>query len=164
MDFRTILIDDIYIKKSVKNSYDIKLNNKTIEFITPELYVPFGIENKFNNYFLNLELIKTRDENVELFQYFIESLESKLIDLLEIPNNIFNSQLRITDNNVLVYTKLFQRNNKILTNFKSKENENLNIFSLQKKTYVKLILIIDKLWNYNEKFYYKFKIKEIILC
>ena len=46
MDFRTILIDDIYIKKSVKNSYDIKLNNKTIEFITPELYVPFGIENK----------------------------------------------------------------------------------------------------------------------
>lgn len=164
MDFRTILIDDIYIKKSIRNSYDIKLNNKTIEFITPELYVPFGIENKFNNYFLNLELVKTRDENVELFQYFIESLESKLIDLLEIPKEIFNSQLRITENNVLVYTKLFQRNNKILTNFKNKENENLNIFSLPKNTYVKLILIIDKIWNYNDKFYYKLKIKEIILC
>ena len=70
MKFEDIDIKTITIDKSIKNSYDIKLNNKHIEFWTPELHVPFGLENKFNNYFINLEI--TDNVYAKLFEYFIE--------------------------------------------------------------------------------------------
>ena len=44
MKFDDIDIKNITLEKSVKTSYDIRFNGKSIEFWAPELYVPFGIE------------------------------------------------------------------------------------------------------------------------
>ena len=107
MKFEDIDIKTITIEKSIKNSYDIKLNNKHIEFWTPELHVPFGLETKFNSYFINLEIKDTNYE--QLFQHFIEQFELKLIELLEISKEELNSQLRYTDVNTIVYTKVYEK-------------------------------------------------------
>tara|TARA_B110000285_G_scaffold180357_1_gene203369 strand:+ start:504 stop:995 length:492 start_codon:yes stop_codon:yes gene_type:complete len=162
MKFEDIKFDNITIEKSVKTSFNIKLNNNTIDFWTPILYVPFGLEQKYNNYFLNLEL-KDDNKYVELFQYFIESFESKLIELLNIPKEQFNSQLRYTDNNNILYTKVYQHYKKIITNVKSKGGENMNLFNIDKDCYVCVNLMVDKLWFINNMYYYKFKLKDIII-
>ena len=163
MNFQAVSIDNIQLKRSVKGSYEIKSLGKNIEFWTPELFVPFGLESKYNDYFLNLELIETRDPGVELFQYFIVSLEEKLLELLGAEKEEFNSQLRNTEDNTILYTKLLQKNSKILTEFKNSDNENLNIFNLEKRVYVKLRLFVDRIWFSKNRYFYKYKIKEIVL-
>ena len=162
MKFEDIDIKKITIEKSIKNSFDIKLNNKHIEFWTPELHVPFGLENKFNSYFINLE-INTDNEYTKLFEYFIETLESKLIEVLEIPKDQLNSQLRYTDKNSILYTKVYEKYKKILTNVINKSNEHLTIYNIDKDSYIKANLYIDKLWFINDVYYYKLKLKDIIL-
>ena len=162
MNFETIEIDKITIHDSVKTSYDIKLNDKTIELWTPKLYVPFGLENKYNNYFLNLQL-KGEDNYVKLFYYFIETLESKLIELLNISKEDFNSQLRVSENSCILYTKVYEKYKKIITQIKTQTGDYMNIFNLEKECYIKAKLIIDKIWFIKGKYYYKFKLKEIII-
>ena len=162
MKFEDIDINKITIEKSIKNSFDIKLNNKNIEFWTPELYVPFGFETKFNSFFINLK-IPTDTEYTKLFQYFIESIESKLKDILEISNQELNSQLRYTDGNTILYTKVYEKYKKIITNVKNKSNEPLTIYNIDKDSYIKANLYVDKLWCINDIYHYKFKLKDIIL-
>jgi hypothetical protein len=161
MKFEDIDIKTITIEKSIKNSYDIKFNNKHIEFWTPELHVPFGLETKFNSYFINLEIKDTNYE--QLFQHFIEQFELKLIELLEISKEELNSQLRYTDVNTIVYTKVYEKYKKIITNVKTKSNENMTIYNIDKDSYIKANLYVDKLWYINDIYYYKFKLKDIIL-
>jgi len=161
MNFEHIEIDKITIEKSVKTSHDIKLNNKYIELWTPKLYVPFGLETKFNNHFLNLEL--KGDNYVKLFEYFIETFETKLIELLNIQKEEFNSQLRYTKLNSMLYTKVYEKYKKIITQVKDKNGNFINIFDITNDIYIRANLIIDKLWFINNKYYYKFKLKEIII-
>ena len=163
MKFEDIDINNIVLEKSVKTSYDIRLNGNSIEFWTPELYVPFGIETKFNNYFLNLEL-KGDNNSIQLFQYFIETIESKLIELLDIPKELLNSQIRYNDNFTILYTKVYEKYKKIITDIKNKDNSFVNIFDLEKDNYVNVNLIVDKLWFINGMYYYKFKLKNIVIC
>ena len=163
MKFEDIDINNITLEKSIKTSYDIRFNGCPIEFWAPELYIPFGIESKFNNYFLNLEL-KGDSNSIKLFQYFIETFETKLIELLDIPKEMLNSQLRYTDNNSLLYTKVYEKYKKIITTVKNKDNSFVNIFDLEKDNYVNVNLIVDKLWFIKGMYYYKFKLKDIILC
>ena len=161
MKFEDIDIKKITIDKSIKNSFDIKLNNNYIDFWSPELYVPFGLESKFNNYFINLKI--TDLEYCKLFEYFIETFESKLIELLNISKEELNSQLRYTDNDTIVYTKINEKYKKILTNVKNKTNENLTIYNIDKDSYLKANFYVDKLWYINNIYYYKFKLKDIII-
>ena len=163
MKIEDIDINNIVLEKSVKTSYDIKFNGNSIEFWTPKLYVPFGIENKFNNYFLNLEL-KGDSNNIQLFQYFIETFEAKLIELLDIPKELLNSQIRYNDNFTILYTKVYEKYKKIITDIKTKDNSFVNIFDLEKDIYVNVNLIVDKLWFINGMYYYKFKLKNIVIC
>lgn len=163
MNFQAVSIDDIQLKRSVRGSYEIKSSGKNIEFWTPELFVPFGLESKYNDYFLNLELVETHDPGVGLFKFFIVSLEEKLRELLGVDEEEFNSQLRNTDDNTILYTKLIQKNAKILTEFRNSDNENLNIFNLEKRVYVKLKLFVDRIWFSKNRFFYKYKIKEMVL-
>jgi hypothetical protein len=163
MRFEDIDIKNIILEKSVKTSYDITYNGHSINFWTPQLYIPFGLESKFNNYFLNLEL-KCDNTNVKLFQYFIETFELKLIELLGIPKEQLNSQLRYTDGNSILYTKVYEKYKKIITNVKNSDGSFVNIFNLDKDIYVNVNLIVDKLWFINDMYYYKFKLKEINIC
>jgi len=163
MKFEDIDIKNITLEQSVKTSYNIKFNGNSIEFWTPKLYVPFGIESKYNNYFLNLEL-QGDNNSIKLFEYFIETFEAKLIELLNIPKEQLNSQLRYTDGNSILYTKVYEKYKKIITTVKNTDNSFVNLFNLEKDIYINTNLIVDKLWFINGIYYYKFKLKDIIIC
>jgi len=155
MDFNIIDLNKIIIEKSIKNSYEVKYNNYNIDFWTPTLFIPFGVDKKFNNYFLNCQI-----NSNELFIHFIESLENKFVELLKISKNELNSQLRSNDN--ILYTKFLQRNNKIISSIKN-NNTNLTIYNIEKKCDCKIRLSINKIWQINNIYYYKFIIKELII-
>lgn len=162
MNTNTINLSEITLEKSIKNSFDIKYNNNTIEFWTPLLLIPFGVDNKYNNFFLNCEL--DNDSNtMKLFEYFIEQLESKFIELLNIKKYQLNSQLRYTDTNSILYTKFLEKGKQIVSIIKDSKNNYKTIYDIEKNMNCKLKLCLNKLWFKNDKYYYKYSIKEIIL-
>lgn len=162
MNINTIDLSDITLEKSIKNSYDIKYNNNTIDFWTPIVLIPFGVDSKYNNFFLNCEL--DNDTNIiNLFEYFIEQLETKFIELLNIQKYQLNSQLRYTDINSILYTKFLEKGKQIITIIKDSKNNYKTIYDIEKNMNCKLKLSLNKLWFKNDKYYYKYSIKEIIL-
>jgi len=162
MNINSIDLNHISLEKSLKNSYDIKYNNMPLHFWTPKLLIPFGVDTKFNNYFLNCE-IDGETNNLKLFEYFIEQLENKFIELLDIKKTCLNSQLRYTDRNSIIYTKFLEKNKQILTTIKDLKNKHMTIYDIEKNMECKLYLSLNKLWYKNDKYYYKYTIKELII-
>ena len=164
LDFSTINIENITVKRSSNSFIDIVYNDAPLVFWTPKLFIPFGYEEKFNSYFINFEL-HDLNNNIEI-QNFLEMLlkiEQKIIELLDIDKSQLNSQIKRNDpHNPILYTKVIEKNKKILTTIKNNKNEHLNFYKLEKRKFSKNKLVIDKIWCKNNKFYLKYKIREMI--
>lgn len=159
MDYTNIKISQIKLTPSIKDSYDIDYQGSHIYLETPILYIPFGIEKFYNAYSLNLQLRECQE-----FEIFIESLEKHLIELLQVDSNKLTSQLRKNNkHDTLIYTKILNKNDKILCDVKSKEGEHLNIFQMGKGIECRAKLLIDKVWYIKGKYTYKLKVKELII-
>lgn len=159
MDYTNIKISQIKLTPSIKDSYDIDYQGSHIYLETPILYIPFGIEKFYNAYSLNLQLRECQE-----FETFIESLEKHLIELLKVDSNKLTSQLRKNNkHDTLIYTKILNKNDKILCEVKSKEGEHLNIFQMGKGIECRAKLLIDKVWYIKGKYTYKLKVKELII-
>lgn len=164
MDFINFDKEELSIIKSIRSSYEVKYKNDTFSFWTPKLLIPFGYEEKYNSYFINLELYDIK-QNVytKSFLDFLISIENIITHKLEIKVEDLNSQLRINcQHNPIIYTKVIDKNKKIITSIRSDTNENINLFNIEKNRYSKLKLILDKIWYKNNRFYYKYKIKDMI--
>ena len=164
MNFTNINIDDIKINKSIKNSFDVLYNDSHLDIKTCDLYSPFKIERKFNDYFLNLQFRDYKKKKyIEEFLIFISKLEEKFIKELNINPHEFNSQIRESNSyDPILYTKFIFKNDKCLTEIQNTE-EFLNIFNIKNNFYCNCILNIDKIWLKNNKFYYKIKLKHIFI-
>ena len=164
LDFSTIKIENIKVKRSSNSFIDIVYNDSPLVFWTPKLFIPFGYEEKYNSYFINFEL-HDFNNNIEIQQFLdmLLNIEQKIIELLDIDNSQLNSQIRLNDpHNPILYTKVIEKNKKILTTIKNNKNEHINFFKLEKRNFSKNKLVIDKIWCKNNKFYLKYKIKEMI--
>ena len=108
------------LKRFNRSSFNISYNNESLEFWTPKLYIPFGLEEKFNSYFINYELIDfKKDIEIQKFFDFLVNIETSIIRQLDLDKEDLNSQIRITDCNPILYTKIIQKNNTIITLFVS---------------------------------------------
>jgi hypothetical protein len=164
LDFGSINIENIQIKRSSNNFIDIVYNGGPLVFWTPKIFIPFGYEEKFNSYFINFELFDYNN-NIELqiFLSVLLKIEEKIIELLGIENHQLNSQIRHHDlENPILYTKIIERNKKIITIVRNDKNEFLNFYKLEKQHFSKNKLVIDKIWCKNNKYYLKYKVKEMI--
>ena len=106
MDFSKYTIEEIKLTGSIKDSYDIKYFGRgQVLFTTPTLYIPFGIEEYYNSFNLNLQLRQCPE-----FEEFIENLEKQLIKELNTTPEYFNSQLRKNNkHDTLLYTKILTK-------------------------------------------------------
>ena len=161
MDFLKINIEDIKITPS-NNYFNIELNDNPIKIKTPKMYIPFGLEERYKNYYLNLELNNYKNDNHQnSFLLFLENLEKKIIKCLDIDKELFNSQISYRKNDsVIIYTKIMEKFRKFTTNV-LRNNSHINIFNLNKNIYVTAEIIIDKVWKIKRKYYYKLKLYEI---
>lgn len=162
MFFDKINIDEIKISKSKGNFYNITLDDNNLEFWTPKLYIPFGIDRKFNNFFINFEL-DTENDLINYFYNFLVDIEKKLVLLLDIEKEKLNSQLRITKKNPMLYTKVINNKDKIISVIKTENGEFMNFYKIEKRINAKVRICIDNIWCKNNMYYYKYKIKELII-
>ena len=160
MDFSKYIIEEIKLKGSIKDSYDIKYYGRgQVLFTTPTLYIPFGLEEYSNSFNLNLQLRQCPE-----FEEFIENIEKQLMKELNITPEYFNSQLRKSNkHDTLLYTKILTKNNKILCNVRKHTGEYVNIFNIGKGINCKAILSLDKVWFINGKYTYKIKLNDIYI-
>ena len=162
MFFDKINIEEIKVQKAKGEFYDVMIDDTNIEFWTPPLFIPFGIDRKFNNFFINFEL-DIENDLIEYFYNFLVNIENKLIELLGIEKHQLNSQLRITKRNPMLYTKIINKNDKILSVIKKENGEFMNFYKIDKKITAKVKICIDNIWHKNGIYYYKYKIKELVI-
>ena len=164
MDLCDIDISKILINKSVKNSYDLKYNGNSLVFTTPKIYMPFGYEEKFYNYYINFELYDVKkNKEIENFLDFLVNIEIKIVDLLGIDTMLLNSQVRLSDShNPILYTKVNYRNKKIISSIEDEKGKPINFFNLEKDIFTKATLMIDKIWLKNNRYFFKYIIKDMV--
>ena len=153
-------INLIEFSEANSNFINIKYLGKPITFFTPEVYVPFGIENQYNNYLFKIQLDLTKKNNLNLYNFIIK-LEEKINEYI---NDNIKSQVRVSKKyRPLLTCKIPYSYGKIQCNIKNINNENLNIFKLDKTLRMKCQLVIDKIYKFKDSFYYKIKTNEIII-
>ena len=164
MDFFDIDINKIFIKKSVRDSYDVKYNDASLIFKTPKIFMPFKYEEKFYNYYINFELYDLKkNKQIKHFLDFLVNLEIKIVELLGIDTMLLNSQVRLSDaHNPILYTKVNYRNKKIISLIEDENGKPLNFFNLENEIFVNTILMIDKIWVKNNRYFFKYIIKKLI--
>ena len=132
-------LSDIEFSESIKNSVKMSINNgKTIHFVSPKIYIPFGLQKYYNSWTLNFQLrnVKT-DIEVNDFYKFIKELEAHLIQKINIDTNEFNSQVSESNPKYdpIIYSKVLEQNGKILCEVidkRNNKNEFMNIYEFPK--------------------------------
>jgi len=157
-------------EKNIKNwiTYDLLFNDKQIQIETPFMYLPFGVEQKYNDYIIKLQFkglkkMTEENKNLEDFYYFIKNIERKISNILKIEKNKkFISRLVEKKN----YDDLLEiKINKKFYNIEIKNVDNTmkNIYDIHKGSYIKCFLAFGKIWMNKDVISYKLLVDKIII-
>lgn len=163
MNFSEIVQEKINISYNGK-FFDIQNDKEKLIFYTNQVYIPFGLEKNFNNYYLK---VLKNDESNLLFQ-FIKEIESKCIQFLNDYNSSkqvnFISQIKIKPSyGDFLQLKIPYKNNQFILDIYDQENNRKTIFDIKKKQQLKLKLMIDNIWSFNDSYSAVIKVKSIFL-
>ena len=145
-------VNKINLKEVSENIFTITHDNSTLKFWTPEILVPFGINNEYGKYLIKLEIDEDKEEHIHLKKLIlhIENLIKKKLNLEE--HHEFKSVVKKRDKKSdIIECKLKMMKDNIITNIEYR-NEDKNylktIYDLQKQTYIKAQIEINALWDY----------------
>lgn len=168
INYKTIKLEKIVFsnEKNINSKWkniDIRYNNKKIEFMTPLIYLPFGVENEYGNYYLKLQFSGAKNNtNLELlhFYQFIEKIEDEIINHLKIDKSNFKSQIIIKEKyDNLLKTKINSYKKRL--NYKINSDTYTTIYEIPKKSWIKCLLCIDKIVHNEDIYICKIQMKEI---
>ena len=142
------------------------LNGMRIEFTTPRIFLPFGIDKYYNHWSLNMELHNSKCDGNKEFLKFLEKLEILICENLNIEKKKLNSQIGYSKGIHNIYGRIQSYNNRprcnlLGTRANSNSKEQLNIYKFPKQVYIKAKLRIGNLWKVNDMFCYKFNVTEV---
>tara|TARA_Y100000589_G_C26868527_1_gene512947 strand:+ start:154 stop:678 length:525 start_codon:yes stop_codon:yes gene_type:complete len=168
MDSIDINLTKISYHKSQKlPCSDIKYNNHKFIVKTPIMTIPFGLEKQYNDYILKLQFngVKSNtDSKMVDFYNVICNIEKNHIEYLQNSDEYISQIKRMDDFDDLLIVKIKKKYNKIITNFKNNEDENISIFDLKKKMKVQCILELNQIWKTNtNKYVSKILVKDLIV-
>lgn len=142
--------------------FNILHNQQKLIFDSDLVYIPFGLEKNYNNYYIK---VLKNNESMLLFDKItlLEQQFSKL--LLNVKSQInFISQIKTRMNyGDFLQLKIPFKNNQFILDVFDQENNRKTIFDLKKKQQVKLKLMLDNIWPFNDSFSAVIKVKSIIL-
>ncbi len=146
--------EKINFKKQDEYITQIFHETEQIKFWTPDLYVPFGVDERFGKYVIQLVLDKDSTQHKNL-KKIIEKVEKVLIKRLDIKEEEFKSIFRrkMGDNDMLDL-RLKQIKTKVITECEyenKKDNYLKTIYEIQKESRVKALIEIWGFWDYREK-------------
>lgn len=162
-------------KESNANFKQIYHDGKVLQFWTPKMLMPFGIDNEYGKYLLKLEFENETNEEHSYFKKVILHIEKLIKKKLEIEDNSieWKSIIKKRENKTdIIELRIKNIRNNIQTeiinnNSGSSENSNYlkTIFDLEKQTYMKALIEINGLWDYrNNNNIEKNKIGLICYC
>ena len=145
------------------NFKQIYHDGKVLQFWTPKMLMPFGIDNEYGKYILKLEFGDEKNEEHAHFKKVILHIEKLIKKKLEIENNSeqWKSIIKNRENKTdVIELRIKNIRNNIQTEIISNDNNvnNVNdgtpnnylktIFDLEKQTYIKALIEINGLWDY----------------
>ena len=137
---------------------DVKYNDSSIYLQTPEFKVPFGIEEKYNKFFINLFMNDTQ-ESQDLY-HFIKGFERLFSEQF---SQISNSGIRESPKyKPILQLSIPEKNKKIQCDIEEKDGTPLTVYSINKGDYVTCSLLIDSVWFFKGKYSYKIKVKKMV--
>jgi hypothetical protein len=160
MIFTDIDLDKITLQHDDGEFITVKYKLGPLIIDAPKMYIPFGLEQEYNNYIIKLQFSRKNKDTIEFYN-FLDRLEDRLKILLE--SDDLKTQLRPGGKyDPLLITKIQRNKDKLQIEVKT-ENENVNIFKLEKKIYAKSQIMIDTIFKKKDQFFYKIKLKKLFL-
>jgi len=141
-----------------RNHVDVTYFDKPIYLQTPEFKAPFGVEEKFDKFFINLFMDETI-ESKELYN-FIKGFERLFSDQFsELKNSAIRESARYPP---ILQLLIPEKNKQFQCDIEEKNGTPLTIYSLKKGDLLKCRLHIDSVWCFKGKYSYKIKVKNIV--
>jgi hypothetical protein len=151
--------ENIEFKKKNDNLFEILCEGQKLEFNTPTVYLPFGIENVYGKQILKMELYEKNKESVlylkqqQLYQ-IIKKMERYLIEMLELKEGELKSILREReDRPPLIEGRLKCIKNHLLVDVSFPPTEEYymkTVWDISSQMYVHLFLDIYGYWDYRQ--------------
>lgn len=163
MNFSEINSEKITIDYNEK-FYNIFYDKQKLIFNTDIVYIPFGLEKSYNNYYIKVlknEESKLLFDRISLLEqqfnrFLLESNSNKQINFI----SQIKTKIHYGD---FLQLKIPYKNNQFILDVFDQENNRKTIFDLKKKQQVKLKLMFDSIWPFNDCFSAVIKVKSIIL-
>ena len=144
MDYKDINLEKIDVIKN--KPYH---NHRQLEFWTPAMYVPFGLDHYNNSYGekydVKLSFRNEQGQSLTAFMGKIKALDAyfKRIN----PKTEYNSLLK--SNNLVV--KIPYMNEKFTCGVKSDHEALPTVFSIKKGSWVRCLISADKIWKHQDR-------------
>lgn len=153
-------INYVSTSKFIKINY----NDNNLIILTGKVYIPFGFEKNFNNFYL--KILKQKDSEI-LFEK-IKELEDNNITYLNSENNIkdikYNSQIKIKNNyGVFLSLKIPYKNGQYLVDIYDKDQDRKTVFDIKKNQYAEITIEMDSIWYFKNSYSSVLKIKSLVL-
>jgi hypothetical protein len=145
--------DKIQFKKVDEHVSLIFHETDMIRFWTPDLYVPFGVDENFGKYTIQLVVDKDTPQHTNL-KKIIEKVEKVLIKRLKLKSgelkSIFRRKMGDFD---MLDIRLKQVKGKMICDYEyenKKDNYLKTIYDMDKESRVKVYLEVHGFWDYRE--------------
>lgn len=146
--------DKINFKKIDEHVSMIFHETDIIKFWTPELYVPFGVDENFGKYTIQLVVDKDTPQHINM-KKIIEKVEKVLIKKLKLkPGELKSIFRRKMGDNDMLDIRLKQIKGKMICEYEyenKKDNYLKTIYDMDKESRVKAYIEIHGYWDYRNK-------------
>ena len=160
MIFTDIELDKITLQHDDGEFITVKYNSGPLIIDAPKMYIPFGLEQEYNNYIIKLQFNRKNKDTIEFYN-FLDRLESRLKILLD--SDELKTQLRPGGKyDPLLITKIQRNKDKLQIDVKNND-EFINIFKIDKKINAKSQIMIDTIFKKNQQYFYKIKLKKLFI-
>lgn len=160
MIFTDIELDKITLQHDDGEFTAVKYNSGPLIIDAPKMYIPFGLEQEYNNYIIKLQFNRKNKDTIEFYN-FLDRLESRLKILLD--SDELKTQLRPGGKyDPLLITKIQRNKDKLQIDVKNND-EFINIFKIEKKINAKSQIMIDTIFKKKDQYFYKIKLKKLFI-
>ena len=144
--------------------FDILYEKEKFIFDTDQVYIPFGLEKNYNNYYIKVLKNKQSESLFEMIKSLENQFTQFLVELNPSHEINFISQIKTKANyGDFLQLKIPYKHNQFILDVFDQENNRKTIFDLKKKQQVKLKLMLDSIWPFNNSYSAVIKVTSIIL-
>jgi len=144
MDYKEINIEQLDVIKG-----KIYHNHRQLEFWTPAMFVPFGLDHYNNTYGEKYDIkLAFRNEQGQFLSKFMNKINAIDAYLKRVyPKSEYNSLLK--SNNLVI--KIPFANEKFGCGVKSDHEALPTVFSIKKGSWVRCLVSAEKVWHYQDR-------------